>query len=289
MKTLIIGNGFIATSLIKILKSEGHELLVFSRAPSERVDCQHVLGDIFDFEGFIKVLDWKPQIVIHTAWITTPGLYRNDFSNFKYAQFTIDLAKFIAHSTVEHLIILGTCAEYGYRSEPSTAGITNLSPNTLYAEQKVVAFNSVKELIQRSDVRFTWARIFYPYGPNQDQKRLIPHLIHSLKNRKPIVLADTSSIHDWITTRDIASAVSWAINTDLPTEIDVGTSFGYTNQDLLVALEELLKTSNQLPLREKHNLGNSEIFVAGKSSPLFTSGWSPMDTLITGLEWVLSE
>jgi len=289
MKILIIGNGFIATSLIKILKFEGHELLVFSRAPSERVDYQQVQGDIFDFEEFIKVLDWNPQIVIHTAWITTPGLYRSDLSNFKYAQFTIDLAKFIARSTVEHLIILGTCAEYGYRSEPSTAGITNPSPNTLYAEQKVVAFNSVKELIQRSDVRFTWARIFYPYGQNQDQKRLIPHLIHSLKNREPIVLADTSSIHDWITTRDIASAILWAINRELPTEIDVGTSFGYTNLDLLVALEQLLKTSNQLPMREKHNLGNSEIFVAGKSSPLYTSGWSPMDTLFTGLEWVLSE
>ena len=130
MKTLIIGNGFIATSLIKILKSEGHELLVFSRAPSERVDCQHVLGDIFDFEDFIKVLLWKPQIIIHTAWITTPGLYQNDLSNFKYAQFTTNLAKYVAYFDVEHLIILGTCSEYGHQSGPSTAGVTKLSPNT---------------------------------------------------------------------------------------------------------------------------------------------------------------
>ena len=289
MRILVIGNGFIGTPVVERLESEGHELLVFSRTISERINCQQVLGDIFDFEEFLRVLDWKPEIIIHTAWITTPGVYRNDLSNLKYAQFTTDLAKFSTHADVEHLIILGTCAEYGSQDGPSTAGITNLSPSTLYAEQKVVAFKSVNEALHGSDLKFTWARIFYPYGPKQDQKRLIPHLIHSLKNGEPVVLADTSSIHDWITTRDIASAISWAINNELPTEIDIGTSFGFTNFELLATLEELLQTANQLPAQKMHDLGQNEIFVAGKTSPLFLSGWSPTDSLITGLGWVLSQ
>ena len=289
MKILVIGNGFIATPLIERLELESHELLVFARTLNESINCQQVLGDIFDFYEFIKVLNWKPQIVIHTAWITTPGVYRNDLSNYKYAQFTTQLAEYIAHSGVEHLIVLGTCAEYGYQVGPSTAGITNLSPSTLYAEQKVVALNSLKELLQTSDMRLTWARIFYPYGPNQNQKRLIPHLIHSLKRMEPVVLADTSSIHDWITTRDIASAILWAVNNKLPIEIDVGTSFGYTNLELLTTLQELLQTTNQLPARGVHDFGLNEVFVAGKNSPLFASGWSPTGSLQTGLEWVLSE
>ena len=95
-------------------------------------------------------------------------------------------------------------------------------------------------------------------------------------------------INDWITTRDIASAISWAIDNELPMEIDVGTSFGFTNLELLVTLEKLLKTTNQMPGLEMHSLGQNEVFVAGKTSPLFTSGWSPRDSLVTGLEWVLS-
>lgn len=288
MKILVIGNGFIATSVIQRLESEGHELLIYSRTLNSKIHSKQVLGDIFDFEGFIKVLLWKPQIIIHTAWITTPGLYKSDLANFKYAQFTTDLARHIAYSDLEHLIILGTCAEYGHQSGPSTAGITRLSPNILYAEQKVEAFKAVKQLLQGSEMRITWARIFYPYGPDQDRKRLIPHLIHSLKSREPLVLTDTSSIHDWITTRDIASALSWVIDNELPMEIDVGTSFGFTNLELLVILEKLLETTNQLAGRDMHNLGYDEVFVAGKTSPLFMSGWSPTDSLITGLEWVLS-
>ena len=287
MKILIIGNGFLATSIAEKLESEGHEILIFSRTENTRIRMQQVLGNIFDFENFVKVLKWKPQVILHTAWITTPGLYRSDISNILYADFTTKLAKSAANSDIEHLIILGTCAEYGHQSGPSTAGQTILSPTSLYAQQKVIALNSVRELLQHSDLRFTWARIFYPYGPNQDANRLIPRIIYSLKNREPIVLADISSIYDWITTRDIASAISWILASDLPMEIDVGTSFGFTNLELLRTLEELLQTSNQLGAGETHNLGQNEVFVVGKTSPLLNSGWSPADSLISGLEWAL--
>jgi nucleoside-diphosphate-sugar epimerase len=287
MKILVIGNGFLGKSIIQRLISEGHELLVYSRATNERVQCQQIAGDILDFEDFIKVLLWKPRIIIHTAWITSEN-YRNDLSNFKYARFTTDLAGYIACSDVEHLIILGSCAEYGHQVGPSTAGFTKLSPASLYAEQKVIAFNSVRELLKRSDVRFTWARIFYPYGPTQDQKRLVPHLINCLRNGEPVVLADTSSILDWITTRDVASAISWVIDNELPIEIDIGTSLGFTNLELLITLEDLLQIPTKLYEHGPHYFGLNDVFVAGANSPLLKSGWLPADTISTGLEWVLS-
>lgn len=288
MKILVIGNGFIATALIQRLESEGHELLIFSRSPNRRIHSQQIVGDIFNFEGFLKVLTWNPQIIIHTAWITMPGLYRDDLSNYKYAEFTVELAKNIIHSDVENLIILGTCAEYGHQEGPSTAGVTRLSPSTLYAEQKVTAFKTAKELLHGSNTRLTWARIFYPYGPNQNKKRLIPHLIQALKNKEPFQLTDRTSIHDWITTRDIASAIAWIIKNEVPTEIDIGTSFGFTNLELLLTLEKLLQTRLHQPLVLLDETGQGDVSVVGRNSPLFTSGWSPTDSLVSGLEWVLS-
>ena len=287
MKILIIGNGFISTSIIKRLESENHEVLVFSRSHNEKISCRQILGDIFDFDEFVKVFDWNPQIVIHTAWITTPGIYRNDLSNFKYKLFTIKLAKYVAHSNIEHLIVLGTCAEYGYQSEPCHAGFTQLAPNTLYAQQKVDAFNSSRDLMQDSNGRFTWARIFYPYGPNQHHKRLIPSLIRSLTKEEPIILDDITSIYDWISTHDIASAISWVITNDLPAELDVGTSLGFTNLQLLSTLEMLMKTSNTLLGGTNHVLGNGETFVVSEASALLKSGWLPKDSILTGLEWIL--
>jgi nucleoside-diphosphate-sugar epimerase len=159
---------------------------------------------------------------------------------------------------------------------------------TLYSQQKHVAFTTTKEILQKSAVRFTWARIFYPYGPNQDRNRLIPHIINSLKGQEEVALTDTTSVYDWITTRDIASAVSWIIRHDLSTEIDIGTSVGFTNLEVLREIENLLQIKNRSDGLTEHGFGLSEFLVADPNSPLFTSGWGPRDTLHSGLKWLLS-
>jgi nucleoside-diphosphate-sugar epimerase len=228
-------------------------------------------------------------VIVHTAWITTPGVYRDDPSNIEYANFTVNLAKYVVNSEIEHLIILGTCAEYGLQIGPSTAGITTPSPVSLYAQQKVTAFNSVQNIFKEKSTRITWARLFYPYGPKQHKERLIPKLIYSLKHDIPIQLADISSVYDWITTRDVSSAISWVIQHKLPVEVDVGTSNGVTNFELLMILEDLLRIKHLARVRDGHEKGASEFFVAGKNSPLLKSGWAPEDTLYSGLEWVLKE
>jgi nucleoside-diphosphate-sugar epimerase len=289
MKILIVGNGFIGSSIIKRLESEDHEILCFSRRHNLEITSQQIIGDIFNFDEFIKTLNWKPQVIIHTAWVTAHNIYTNDTSNYKYAEFTSNLARVISQKSVEHLVILGSCAEYGYQSSVSTAGITQLQPNNVYSEQKVVAFNSALNSLFGTTVRLTWARIFQPYGLNQDKARLIPYLIDSIRSGRQVELRDTNSVLDWVTTRDIASAMSWIITHDTPTEVDIGTSFGYTNLQLLQKLEVILGNSNQLTrITEQSKIGNS-VMQVGKDSPLFVSGWLPNDDIDSGLRWVLEK
>ena len=286
MKILITGSGFIASSIVKRLEIEGHELRVFSRSVNPIIQCRQIQGDIFNFEEFTKVLTWKPQIIIHTAWITTPGIYRNDALNLKYAGFTKNLADYVKYTNVEHLILLGSCAEYGYQVTPSIAGVTKLAPQNLYAEQKVMAMKSARASLISTQVRLTWARVFYPYGPNQDQRRLIPHIVQNLTNQHPIFLDDITSVYDWISARDVASAISWVIEHELPFELDIGTSLGYTNLEILKMAEKLLGEKCAINSDDQHKIGLSEVLVAGKESPLFKSGWEPADSLATGLEWL---
>ena len=287
MKILVIGNGFIATPIIQRLESEGHDLLTYSRTPKKGIQSRQIAGNIFDFEDFVKTLSWGPQIIIHTAWVTAHGNYTTDQVNYKYAEFTSELARYIASTGVKHLVVLGSGSEYGTQSTTSTAGVTKLNPENLYAQQKVIAFNSAKALLSKSKVRLSWARIFQPYGPGQDKKRLLPYMINALKNGEPIQLNDTSTVLDWITTRDIASAISWIINNDTPTEIDIGTTFGFTNVELLRHLEGLLGKTAPWTRFAGQGSSNGQVSLVGKNSPLFESGWLPRDGLDSGLQWVL--
>ena len=272
VKILVIGNGLIGSEIAKKMLFENHSVLVFSRNVKKGMSYKQIKGDIFNFDSIKETLEWKPDVVINTAWITTPGIYKDDESNFEYAEFTVKLAKYFSQSQFKKLIILGTCAEYGLQSVPCLAGNTKLNPNTIYAEQKVDAFLRVKDIYKSTLPNFIWARIFYPYGPKQDHRRLIPKLINSLNENEAIELADVSSNYDWITTRDIASAISWSVNHEVPFEIDVGTGIGYTNLEVLEKLENLLQKRNMLPKNFQHKVGLNEKFIVSSDSPLFKSG-----------------
>lgn len=287
MKVLVIGNGFLATQIVERLENEGNELLVFSRRQNVGIQSKQVVGDIFDFEKFVKVLDWEPQALIHTAWITTPEFYRSHSSNFQYADFTARLAEALLESKVQHFISLGSCAEYVQEVDSGFQVKENLSSRTLYSEQKIQAFNSAHRILANSEIQFTWARIFFPYGPGQHPLRLIPSLLQSLKNGQPISLSDTTSIYDWITTRDIASAISWILQHQLTSEIDVGTSVGFTNLEILIALERLLGIRHKSVIEKVHGFGMNQQLIASKDSALFRSGWAPKDSLESGLTWIL--
>jgi nucleoside-diphosphate-sugar epimerase len=287
MKILVVGSGFIGSAIIERLESEGHELLIFSRTLKPGIRSRQIIGDIFDFDDFVKILQWDPQVIIHTAWITTHDVYGQDSSNSQYAQFTSFLATTVSKTNLEHLIVLGSCAEYGPQGQASTAGITKLNPTTFYAKQKVVALNSTREALRDSKVRLSWARIFQPYGRKQDSSRLLPYLITTLRNSEEVKLKDTSTLLDWITTRDIAAAISWIISHDTPAEIDIGTGVGYTNIELLKQLEVLLGDTKQWARIATQPEVGTGMTVVGKDSSLFVSGWFPEDTLEIGLNWVL--
>ena len=286
MKILIIGNGFIASQLVVRLDQEGHKILALSRNMKKDIKCEQIEGDIFSFDIFKLILTWNPQVIIHTPWVTTYELYKNDHSNFKYAKFTQELAEIITKTDTKHLIVLGSCAEYGTQYSTSTAGVTKLSPTNIYAEQKVNALNIIRETLLESNKRLSWARIFHPYGPGQDRQRLIPYLINSIKEHKNFELNNTTTRYDWITTRDIASAISWIINHETPVETDIGTGVGYTNPELLNIIEILLGNIKQKNAYNFNISDERQVSVADPKSPLFKAGWSPTDNLIDGIKWI---
>ena len=288
MKILVIGNGFLACPIIEKLDLEGHEVNVYSRQVKSNIKVQQIEGNILESEKLQGVFRNNYQVVINTAWITIQNQYRTHESNKDYSRCAISLASRAAQSGVEHFIGFGSCAEYGRQSLPCIAGETLLNPENVYAEQKVKAFQQTRQLLSSTKTRFSWLRIFQPYGLKQDPIRLVPYLINGLKSKSNIELKDKKSLLDWVTTRDIASAVSWVLINSLPSELDIGTSVGHTNLDVLNHLEALLGKAKHFPILKQSTVESPEFLVVGKNSPIFTSGWRPKDTLRSGLAWVVS-
>lgn len=286
MRILILGYGFIGKYIAHQLESQGYEVLIFSRNISITKKHNQIQGDVFKDDDLNKVISWQPTIIISTVWSTNHDSYPNDSNNINYANFSISLADFCNRIGVKHLIVLGSGAEYGNPKMASSAGATVLNPLSIYAAQKVYAFNSIKEIDKK--FRFTWARIFYPYAPNQNPKRLIPYLHSCLINQTQIVLRDSTSKFDWISTRDIALAVAWLVKNDSPIEVDIGTSISHTNIELLEEICNITHLNYKESMMTNLHITSNEVHAASRQSPLLNMGWKPLDSLNDGLKWVFS-
>lgn len=289
MKILVIGNGFLGAPIVRRLEADGHELLVLSRTKKSLNQSKQVVGDFFNDADLMIALSWGPQVVIHTAWCTKYSSYQEDPSNSVYADHTVRLASKIVESSIEHLIILGSCAEYGIQTSPVAAGRTKVNPVSFYANRKVFAFNETKKIIEGSGSRFTWARVFYPFGPHQEKDRLIPYLISSILQGSRIRLNDPTTIHDWITTRDVSSAISWIVEHDMAQEIDIGSGKGYSNVELVKRLALVMGKSEPTLELDSFLPSTRNVVQVDEDSPLLKSGWYPQDDLDSGLKWILNK
>ena len=193
-------------------------------------------------------------------------------------------------SSVQHFLALGTSAEYGRPSQPCNASSTPSLPLDLYGAEKLWTLEELRKIAFNYETRFSWARIFQPYGKNQDPNRLIPAATKKFKAGKSFATQSSENILDWITSRDVAEAVSYIIKHDLPQVLDIGTSVGTSVGQVLNEVAQQCGVDesfveNTVP---DDPIEEPLVLVVDRNSPLLAHGWKPKDDLQSGLAWALS-
>jgi dTDP-6-deoxy-L-talose 4-dehydrogenase (NAD+) len=292
MKALVVGGtGFLGSEISKRLVSEGIKIKTLNRSFSPRCEFAQTKGDIRfpeTYETLVK--EFKPDVVISAAWVTELNTYRDDPLNKDFEKATIRFADFCYRNGVEHFLGLGTCSEYGVQDLKCFAGKTNLRPADLYSQTKVNTFLELRDLSSSYSSRLTWARVFQPFGHNQDPKRLIPYLIDMCSQKKPIILQNAQNVVDLISSRDVAAGIYFAISQKLPQELDLGSGVAKTIFQIASEISTKLKTNPALITFDDNHTNQIQIGLAtSPESPLFKAGWKTVDTLESCLPWVMAK
>lgn len=287
MKIAVLGgSGFLGTQIRIFLESLDYEVACLHR--NFHPGC--TFGSEFDLFRPSKLLEFldafRPDILILTAWITDLSTYKNSPMNHYYNKAIYELAIRIVSRRNIHLIVLGSCAEYGLDGGSCASKISTVKPANLYTAAKNECYKKLNELFSNSNSRLNWLRIFQPYGVGQDSLRLIPSAIINFKKDKKFVLENPDSISDWITSRDVASAVAFCIQTNLPQIIDVGTGVPTTNFELLKLLGRKIGIRDDF-IVIRGEVEKTSIFLNIEHSVLHNAGWSHEDDLSSGLDWIL--
>lgn len=286
MKILLTGaSGFIGSALLPALVSRGHAISLLSRNYSNAVGiADEIVCDISCWPEAVSGRHF--DLCIHLAWIATPGIYLSSRANDLFAEMTPRLADILFEAGLPHFFGLGTCLEYAPNPSASCIpGITTIAPETAYGMAKERARAGIAKSADLHKKGYTWARLFYPYGPGEHPARIPSLFLRTLSQAQSIELKSPHSVKDWIHVHDVISAILRVAENAQPLqEINLGSGIGTEIQILAKMAAGVVGASHTLIKLSLPREKDPYAYHIAENAQLSSLGWQPSVTLIEGLE-----
>lgn len=215
MRVLITGaTGFVGACLTRRLLELGHEIHVFVRPESSMwriasIATELILHDVDlrDTQDVSRaVMTIRPEYVFHLAVYGGFSFQQNIESIYASNLLgTINLVHACEKTDFKLFVNTGSSSEYGLKVPPMKE-CDILEPVGDYAVSKAAATLFCRSEASQKNLPIITLRVFSPYGPWDDPKRLIPYVISSLLNKKIPALSNPASVRDYIFIDDVIKA-----------------------------------------------------------------------------------
>jgi nucleoside-diphosphate-sugar epimerase len=290
MKILLTGpTGFVGSTFTRFAVEQGHEIagLVI---PSEAIPADLPASkDLRWLRGTLTEAPWDeikafgPDVCVHMAWITTPGIYLESPLNEQFRDDSLSFLKNVEELGTRYILSLGTCVEYQITNEILSEERTPVVPTTLYARCKNELRLAMEAEAGQRGFGFGWARVFYPYGPREHPSRLCSSIIDKLKRDEKIVLKTPESTKDYIYIEDLSNALLTVLEKRYRGTINLGTGTGLSVREIaqtigvMIGKPQLIEHANP---PQVDPMG----YVVADVTRLRALGWRPAYDLKQGLE-----
>ena len=294
MKTILLtgASGFIGRHCIPLLIKKGYEVHAITSGkkvhPGEYISWHSL--DLLDPEQVHDALKAiSPTHLLHLAWYTIPGKYWAAPDNIQWVQASLNLVREFSVAGGQRLVGAGTCAEYDWRYGYCSEGLTPLKPQTLYGISKHSLHILGEEMLNQEGISNAWGRIFFLYGPFENQSRLVPSIITALLQEKPAPCTSGSQIRDYLFVEDIADAFVRLLESPVSGPVNIASGKPITIHEIIELIgikmghEDLIQYG-QIPT----SLSEAPFIVADNRRLLQEVGWRQQTSLEAGLEKTIS-
>jgi len=225
----------------------------------------------------------RPTHLLHLAWYAVPGSFWEAPENHEWVRASLELAKAFAENGGKRLVGAGTCAEYGLQSGECLERATPLSPQSLYAQSKVVTQQGIARLAEQSGISSAWARVFFLYGPYEDSRRVVPYVIRCLLSGHEALCSDANQVLDLLHVSDVASAIVAILNSDLHGPVNIGSGTAIRLNQALLEIGRQTSRSELLRLGARPSAAAPERIWANIGLLTTSTSWRPAVDLKEGL------
>jgi len=206
--------GFLGRHVVAELERQSLEPVLVDRevppAPDGRralaIDIHAAGDDAFDRMG-------RPDVVIHLAWGGLPN-YQSSHHFDREAPAHFRFLNQLLVSGLRHLVVTGTCYEYGMQSGPLGEEL-EAKPVTAYGLGKDLLRRQLERAVTYTGASLTWARLFYPYGEGQAPNSLWPQLKRAAESGQPTFdMSAGEQLRDYLPVEDVARYIVALAQTD---------------------------------------------------------------------------
>lgn len=286
MKIFVTGaSGFIGREFCRLALSRGHELLGLQRDTRIKLidGCQSAPGSLSDPPWDI-IEAFRPDTVLHLAWITTPGLYLESPENEILAEQSAALFCGLIASGVQHIAGTGTCIEYAPSCSHLDENTSALASSFGYSRAKIETSRKLENISLEARTSWSWLRLFYPYGAGEHPRRMPSSLIRKLTAGDTVELKTPDSVKDYIHVTDAAEAILTVLEHQLTGPVNIGTGTGIRILELANAIAQVCGIDKKMIKSAHPPAADPFPFTVAGTKKLQGAGWRPAVELNTGLE-----
>lgn len=220
-KLFITGaTGFIGANLVRHFLNQNYPIHILLRRQSDTWRLKGILSRIHqhpidltqakELKQLLKQI--SPQVIIHTAVANVYRQHKTSDQSLVNTNLlgTINLIKAVNQIDYQAFIQTGSSSEYGPKTKPMKE-TDACQPQSLYAITKLAATQYARITATQAKKPLITLRLFSPYGPLDDSRRLAPYAVNQAINNHPLKLASPQAVRDYIYIADVIKAYEQAI------------------------------------------------------------------------------
>lgn len=233
-RVLVTGaSGFIGRRTLEPLQDAGFEVHAVTRgagAPAGTpADVTWHAADLLDPAARRALIETVgASHLLHLAWYAQPGAFWAARENAAWVAATIGLLDEFAVAGGERATLAGTCAEYDWSAPQPLSEDAPLAPATFYGACKDATRRVVDGLAGLAGLSFAWGRIFFLYGPHEDERRLVASVARALVAGERAPTSTGLQRRDFLHVDDVAGTFAAILGSDAEGPINVGSGEAVT-------------------------------------------------------------
>ncbi len=286
------GNGFIGSHLIVSLVQKGYRIILLKRSTSSLHRIVDLLDHLFmydyDLPGWEQLFDHhKISHVIHLATHYKKGDVYSDIEPMITANITLPskLLHLCCHHGVKNFINTGTFFEYDATILPLAETAPRKSFN-FYADTKIAFEHILQAAVDQGKIQGATLKLFTPFGPRDEQAKLIPYIITHALRGDPFALSEGFQKLDFIYVQDIVEALIATVERIMTFKryetFNIGSGCAHSIRDVVSLIGELMG-STLSPQWGRSSHVDASLIVSDIRKAAAQLGWTPHYSLREGL------